>query len=385
MSDPTRNWLRTGCATAALLGLTACTTVDFDLRGDFVNGLDTSEAATAAAEGRPRADDRGVISYPDFQVVLARRGDTVRTVADRLGLNAEALARYNGLRPDDQLRVGEVLSLPSRVAEPSAATGASTVDISALAGNAIDRAEVSGSAGATSTGSSQTGLVPIQHQVERGETAYSIARLYGVSVRSLADWNALDENLTVREGQFLLVPVSQSGSVQTSELETPNVTQPGEGSPTPTPPSASQPLPDETEEEAAAAPPPSPELGNDRTEASGTARLSMPVQGSIIAGYEKGRNEGIDIAASPGTPVKAAGAGTVAAITRDTDQVPILVIRHAGNLLTVYANIDNITVEKGQSVSAGQTIASIRNADPSFLHFEVREGFESADPMDYLN
>lgn len=385
MSDPTRNWLRTGCATAALLGLTACATVDLDLRGDFVNGLDTSEAATAAAEGRPRADDRGVISYPDFQVVLARRGDTVRTVADRLGLNAEALARYNGLRPDDQLRVGEVLSLPTRVAEPSAATGANTVDISALAGNAIDRAEVSGTTGSTSTGSSQSGLVPIQHQVERGETAYSIARLYGVSVRSLADWNALDENLTVREGQFLLVPVAQSGSVQTSALDTPEVTPPGTGTPTPTPPSASQPLPDETEEEAAAAPPPSPELGNDRTEASGTARLSMPVQGSIIAGYEKGRNEGIDIAASPGTPVKAAGAGTVAAITRDTDQVPILVIRHAGNLLTVYANIDNITVEKGQSVSAGQTIASIRNADPSFLHFEVREGFESADPMDYLN
>ncbi len=385
MSDPTRNWLRTGCATAALLALTACTTVDFDLRGDFVNGLDTTEAATAAAEGRPRADDRGVISYPDFQVVLARRGDTVRTVADRLGLNAEALARYNGLKPDDQLRQGEVLSLPSRVAEPSAATGASTVDISALAGSAIDRAEDTGSSGTTSTGSTQTGLVPIQHQVERGETAYSIARLYGVSVRSLADWNALDENLTVREGQFLLVPVVQAGSVETSALDSPDITQPGQGSPTPTPPSASQPLPDESEEEAAASPPPSPELGSDRTEASGTARLSMPVQGSIIAGYEKGRNEGIDIAASPGTQVKAAGAGTVAAITRDTDQVPILVIRHAGNLLTVYANIDNITVEKGDSVSAGQVIASIRNADPSFLHFEVREGFESADPMDYLN
>ena len=122
-----------------------------------------------------------------------------------------------------------------------------------------------------------------------------------------------------------------------------------------------------------------------QTTVTATGRLSMPVRGSIIAEYEKGRNEGIDIAAPAGTAVTAAGAGTVAAITRDTDQVPILVLRHQGNLLTVYANIDDIAVEKGDSVSAGQTIARVRAGDPSFLHFEVREGFESADPMEYLN
>ena len=75
----------------------------------------------------------------------------------------------------------------------------------------------------------------------------------------------------------------------------------------------------------------------------------------------------------------------VAAITRDTDQVPILVLRHAGNLLTVYAGIDKIQVEKGDSVSAGQQLASVRAATPPFLHFQVREGTLSVDPMEYLN
>ncbi|NHX27714.1 M23 family metallopeptidase, partial [Escherichia coli] len=73
------------------------------------------------------------------------------------------------------------------------------------------------------------------------------------------------------------------------------------------------------------------------------------------------------------------------AITRDTEQVPILVIRHDDSLLTVYANIDNITVSKGDKVSRGQTIAAIRGGDAPFLHFEVREGFDSVDPMPYLN
>ena len=55
------------------------------------------------------------------------------------------LSGYNGIRPEDKLRAGEVIALPYRVAEPSAATGGtgvvtapSNVDIAALAGNAID-------------------------------------------------------------------------------------------------------------------------------------------------------------------------------------------------------------------------------------------------------
>ena len=57
----------------------------------------------------------------------------------------------------------------------------------------------------------------------------------------------------------------------------------------------------------------------------------------------------------------------------------------SGNLLTVYANIKDLKVKKGDSVSRGQTIAAVRGGNPSFLHFEVREGFESVDPTPYVN
>jgi len=65
--------------------------------------------------------------------------------------------------------------------------------------------------------------------------------------------------------------------------------------------------------------------------------------------------------------------------------VPIVVIRHADNLLTVYAGVDDLTIKKGDSVKRGQQIAVVRAGSPSFLHFEVRKGLDSVDPMPFFN
>jgi len=110
----------------------------------------------------------------------------------------------------------------------------------------------------------------------------------------------------------------------------------------------------------------------------------MPVSGSIIREYSKGKNEGIDISASAGQPVKAAAAGSVASISNTTEGVKLLLIRHPGDLITVYTHVDDISVKKGDAVSKGQTIARVGSGSPSFLHFEVRKGFDSTDPMAYL-
>ena len=139
-------------AISAATLLTACDRqFDLDFRGEM-GALDTSLAAGIAAAPRPEPDSRGVISYPNFQVVVSLRGDTVADVASRVGIGADALANYNGLKSSDVLRSGEVLALPSRVTEPSPATGAfgtgpirpiSEIDISELAGSAIDRGSIS--------------------------------------------------------------------------------------------------------------------------------------------------------------------------------------------------------------------------------------------------
>jgi len=385
---PRRLW----AATAVLALLAGCSEpLDFDLRGN-VGGFSTAEAARSVGTAdRPDADARGIISYPSYQVAVARRGDTVSDVAARIGLPAEELARYNGVQPTDPLRQGEVMALPRRVSEPPAGSPGS-IDIATLAGSAIDAAPdttPAPSAVETATLDPVTPtprqeperVEPIRHKVERGETAYSLSRLYQVPVKSLAEWNGLGPDFSIREGQYLLIPVKDQPAPRRALPQT-DVTPPGSGSPTPTPPSASEPLPDE--KIAATAPEP-PKVSVGKPSVSSGAAMAMPVSGGkIIRDYAKGRNEGIDIAAAPGTPVAAAEAGTIAAITEDADAVPIVVIRHDANLLTVYANVDGIAVKKGDRVKRGQKLAQLRSGEEAYLHFEVRDGFESVDPAPYL-
>ena len=224
------------------------------------------------------------------------------------------------------------------------------------------------------------GTQPRQHQVASGETAWSIARKYDVSIADLAKWNGLPDSMTVRVGQRLLIPVAGQAPTATPQA----VTAPGSGSPTPRPPSSAEPLPTEKTEPASkpVAKPDAPDLGATRTASSSGGRFQMPANGSIIRTYQKGRNDGIDISAPVGTSIKAAGSGSVAAITRDTEGVPIVVVRHDGNLMTVYAGLDNLAVSKGAKVSAGQSLGTSNTS--GILHFEVRKGFESVNPEDYL-
>ena len=117
-----------GLGLTAVLFLSACGggPLDWDLRSGS-GALDTSDAALQATGPRPAADGRGVISYPGYQVAVAQKGDTVASVAARVGLPAEELARYNALNTGDTLRDGEVIALPARVSAAPATVAGSVI------------------------------------------------------------------------------------------------------------------------------------------------------------------------------------------------------------------------------------------------------------------
>ncbi len=355
----------------SVLALAGCGGVDlggFNLR---------SPNPTQHTAARPEPDARGVISYPTYQVAVARRGDTVADLANRIGLSASEIASYNGLQADSPLRDGELLALPRQVSAND-----SVQNITAIATNAIDRAEQPAQAAGTGLPQSpQTGnqpvLEPIRHRVERGETAYSIARLYNVSVTALASWNRLGPDLAVREGQQLLIPIVDNPAPPAADAS-----KPGQVSATPAPPSAAKPWPRKV---VATVLPPSPELGKLKTKTK-SSKFLTPVEGKIISGYSgrAGGNEGIDIAASPGTAVVAAADGEVALISKSVGAGTIVLLRHANNIYTVYANITDVTLRKGEKVQRGQRLGGVAKGDPSFLHFEVRRGTQSVDPVPFL-
>ena len=376
------------CIGTSLLALAACgdafSDFDIDMRGSGGSAADTSDAVRGIADSRPAADDRGVISYPDYQVAVARPGDTVADVATRVGLPPDQLASFNGLPQTAPLREGELVVLPSRVTEPSAATGAITsgpitpgsVDITTLADAAIVRSEDAGPV---------SGAQPIRHRVKPGETAFTISRTYNVPVEALAEWNGLGNDYAVRDDQFLLIPpVSFTAPAAATAAAVAATTAPGQGTATPEPPSASTALPttspgtEPVETEQAA------DLSDERTEVTDTAQFRMPVSGSIVRDYDADDFTGIGISASAGAPVSAADDGSVMLITRDTNQNAILVIRHEDDLLTVYSGIDDISVDRGDRVSRGQQVAAIKDGDPSSLFFQVRKGNDTFDPLPYL-
>ena len=356
--------------------------LDFDLRG---NEYDTSDAVKKAMKTRPLPDSRGIISYPTYEVAVARQGDTIKSISDRLGLVSKNVARYNGMSALEKLNEGQLISLPNRTDKrkfqlKNSTSNRNEVNVTELASTAIETATSKKKVIKKSTSEQEN--EPIRHKVSRGETAFTISRLYNVSIRSLADWNGLDRNYTIREGQYLLIPLPRDKIV--TEVAT---VKPGKNSKTPSPPSSAEALPEPISKENLETTSGKSKSSNqpENIEPSNTGQFSYPVNGKIIRDYVKNKTDGIDISAPEGTPIVAAEKGIVAAITSDTQEVPIIVLKHEGNLLTVYAGIGDISVKEKEKVLKSQLIGKIRPGNPSFLHFEVRRGFESIDPMEFLD
>ena len=109
--------------------LTGCDNSGFDL--DMrQNQYNTSAAAQRVATPRAEPDDLGIIEYPTYQVVVAREGDTITAIANRLGLTPNSLASYNGVSREKTMRAGEVLALPK--SSENAARQSAEIDVSAL-------------------------------------------------------------------------------------------------------------------------------------------------------------------------------------------------------------------------------------------------------------
>ncbi|MEU8237858.1 M23 family metallopeptidase [Actinoplanes missouriensis] len=86
---------------------------------------------------------------------------------------------------------------------------------------------------------------------------------------------------------------------------------------------------------------------------------------------------GVDLAAAHGTPIVAAGAGTVVSAGPAGGYGNAVLIRHANGYLTHYGHMSAIQVAAGQHVAAGEQIGlegSTGHSTGPHLHFEVHAG-----------
>lgn len=112
-----------------------------------------------------------------------------------------------------------------------------------------------------------------------------------------------------------------------------------------------------------------------------------PTGGKVITQFSEGGNKGIDIAGKMGDQVVAVGDGRVTNANNALRGYGyLIVIKHSGNYITVYAHNSKLLVKDGQTVTKGQKIAEMGNtdADQVKLHFEVRQQGKPVDPLQYL-
>ena len=280
-------------------------------------------------------------------------GDTVYAVARRFSVSPKEIIARNDLRAPYNLRVGQALKLPR---------GAEVIEAAA---------------------------VPTQRQivardtlyaVRRGDTLYSISKASNVSVANIARANSMRQPYTLSIGQQILIPQARTNSAIYAQR------QPVQKRPSPSKIANATAAPRDVGDIARSASYTPP------TQLNSSSQFGWPVKGAIIASYGSGdlgrRNDGVNIAAPAGTPVRAAAAGEIVYRGSELDGFGnLLLVKHAEGYVTAYAHNDAMLVKKGDRVRKGQVIAKVGESgavtSPQ-LHFEIRQNLKSIDPMALL-
>jgi murein DD-endopeptidase MepM/ murein hydrolase activator NlpD len=267
---------------------------------------------------------------PVFLTYTVQTGDTVAAIAAAHGIQAETLLWNNpDLSADpDAISIGQQLLIPSRDG--------------------------------------------ILYTVTLGDTLTDIADLYEVQVENIVGFisNEIGSPDSVSEGALLLLP----GAV-----------------PPPPPPPAATPEPIF----AAGAPEPSDAGTIVTPDAVSVTGFAWPVYGPISEYYGAPRGAGtyhagldIDQTFNYGGPIAAAAPGQVVLATSDGyGYGSYVIIRHDNGYETLYAHMSAIYVSQGQYVSQGEAIGAIGctgYCTGPHLHFEVRVGGATVDPLAYL-
>ena len=321
------------------------------------------------AEIAPRPSTRVVTSVTGKLVEFTgkpvsyrvRKGDALDAIAHDLGMTRKELAELNKLKPPYALQPGKVLKGPPEIIK---------------------------------------GYVPVE-----GDTLALIAKRFSVTPRALAAMNGMRPGAAVRPGKRLTLPggFRDRGPVKETIRTAPAATLAPTYSPpqprpapvpyspapyvssTPTAPPVSRPI----------SPPPtqSGPLSDAQISSLGKGRFIWPLRGDVISDFgPKGtgqRNDGVNIRAQAGEPIRAAAAGDV---VYSGDQVPgfgnLVLVKHADGWVTAYGHLARIDVKMQQRVAQGQQLGqagSTGGVAETQLHFEVRYApspSERARPVD---
>lgn len=261
---------------------------------------------------------------------------------------------------------------------------------------------------------------PNEYRVQATDTLNRLSRMYNVSVSEMARLNNIPPPYILKTGQVLRLPSPQPelkeefaasppspqferamaakpGAVESEVLAPPSNAQTATAAKAAAPPETAaarsfppQPVAKPAQVQTVAAKQPS--IAPKVPARSGSGKFMRPVDGKTISNFgpkDDGlHNDGINIKAARGTPVRAAENGVVAYVGNDMQGYGnLILVRHQDRWMTAYAHMDKTLVKKGDVVKVGQsigTVGSTGTVDSPQLHFEVRRGTEAMNPDLYL-
>lgn len=361
----------------------------------------------------PASDDVLVVpmygGVRDTHTVTVAKGDTLYAIARKYGMSVDDVANMNNLSapytisPGQTLRVsgnGDIKVAADKVVATSAKTEIKTTVVAAPAN--------------TPAKAPTPARVQLQTiTVGAGDTLYSISRKYSVPVNDLAVMNDLSAPFRLSVGQKLRVPDLQRAAANVSVSNaTPKtapvkplataVSVPKTDTKQVATPKTATPKKDattrNTTDNIKTAAAPKQKISSDPKQklptiaARSSSKFSWPVRGKILSGFGSKPNglvnDGINIAASRGTTVKAAENGVVAYAGNEVKGMGnLIILQHSGGWMTVYAHLDSIGLRRGAKVSVGQkigTVGTTGKVDQPQLHFEIRKGTKAYNPSQYL-
>jgi murein DD-endopeptidase MepM/ murein hydrolase activator NlpD len=304
--------------------------------------------------GKPIVVPGGMMPQREVAIDYSvQRGDTLKGVAARYGVDVPTLLHSNDIPDPDNLQIGSTLRvLP-----------------------------VSG----------------LEYKVKKGDNILAIAERFGVTPQMILDYspNHLTTDSVLQIDQVIMVP----GGSPEQVIAASRIEPASRGAERPAEPSRPESV--EPSNKPAAAKPaapvrpkptakPKPEPKSANPVKSGTGRFVWPVNGTITQ-YFSSRHNGLDIAIRAGTPIHAADSGKVIWSGWRTDGLGYCVmIDHLNGLTTVYGHmIRQPSVYVGQYVSRGQVIGNIGSTGRStgpHVHFMVKSGAgrNYRNPLVYL-
>ena len=204
----------------------------------------------------------------------------------------------------------------------------------------------------------------ITHKIRKGETLYSISRYYGTNVYTLSKMNSIININSISVGQDLVIPkkiLLKSSHKSEKKWDHKFVKK--------------EKLSYKT-----------------KSDTKTLVKFIWPVKGKLISRYGKSKegfyNDGINIDSQKGTAVISSQDGKV---IYSGNEIPgygnLILIKHSKNWITAYAHLNEVFIKKGNFVKKGQKIGSVGstgNVRSPQLHFEIRKGKESVDPLEFL-